>query len=554
MPDPVGSGAASYRRLALIAIAIGAILSIALYLQRPSLWLDEAGVALNIGRRSFAGLAEPLDWRQFAPVPWLWLEKLAVTVGGMHEWALRAPALVAGIALPWLVWAAGRRLVGEPAALVATVLTASGASLRYYANETKPYALDAAVAALLLLLAARMSDHRDDHRSWWGIGIIGVLAILMSFPAVLILGGIGLALASDALVRRHWPSLRRAVGWGIVWVAAFAVPQFLLYRRAASIARMPDFWRPAMAQIGTSGLIGRVSAAVNELIMTLMAVTVWPGSRLFLALFAVGAWIVWRRGGARPALLLIGPLFVTGVAWGIDRLPAHRRLMLFLAPVIALLLGAALTGMVDSLPRRWRSAGVALCLLLVLGVVISEISTGVRERKPSGGRELAAAVLARDPAPLWLTGASAAVWLVYSTDWSRPDTVRLDWFAATLRPRGPINRGGPDAAARTPDELLTFSAGPRGLEMLATPSGLHIDVAGAAAEGPSHGWGAHEAARIVAVAGRGAWLLMTHDRESERDALLAALRAFRIPIDAIRREQRGSLWWVIDPPASAARP
>jgi hypothetical protein len=79
----------------------------------------------------------------------------------------------------------------------------------------------------------------------------------------------------------------------------------------------------------------------------------------------------------------------------------------------------------------------------------------------------------------------------------------------------------------------------------------HLSQSTAAVRGDS---GGSEAARIGAVAGRGAWLLMTHDRESERDALLAALRAFRIPIDAIRREQRGSLWWVIDPPASAARP
>ena len=560
LPDQSGAGAISCSRLAVIAIATGAILRLALFLERPSLWLDEAMVALNVGRHSFAELTTPLDWEQLAPVPWLWLEKLIVVLGGMHEWALRAPALAGGIALPWLVWAAGRRLVGEPAALIATVLAASSATLLYYANETKPYALDAAVTALLLLLAASVVGRQDDHRSWWAIGIVGVLAVLMSFPAVLVVGGIGLALASDALLRRHGSNLRRLVGWGVVWVTAFAVPQLLVYRPAASIADMPDYWRPAMAQFGTPGVVGRIVQAVTEVRSTVLAATIWPETEYFLLLVLLGAWMVWRRGGTAPALILTGPLLLTAVAWLIDQLPANHRLTLFLAPVIALLLGAALAGMLDRLPRSWRSAGVAFCVLLVLGAVVSEIPTGLWLRKPSGGRDLAAAVQAGDPAPLWLTGASAPVWLVYSTDWSRPDTQRLDWFAAMLGSGGPVHRRNADAAARQPSESLSRAGGPRGLEVLARPSGLRVDIDGAAPGGPSPVWAEQEAARIAALAGRGAWVLMAHERVVERDALLKAISALPIGIDIVVGEKSGKLWWVIDttpstdPPRAVAGP
>ena len=82
----------SSRQLAIVALALigmGAILRLAKFLQNPGLWVDEAMIAVNVGRRSFAQLAEPLDYIQLAPVPWLWLEKLLVEIGGMQELVLR---------------------------------------------------------------------------------------------------------------------------------------------------------------------------------------------------------------------------------------------------------------------------------------------------------------------------------------------------------------------------------------------------------------------------------------------------------------------------------
>lgn len=518
---------------------------VAQFLERPSLWLDEASVALNIGRRSFTDLATTLDWSQLAPVPWLWLEKLLVSIFGMHEWALRAPALVAGIALPWLVWLAGRRLAGDPAALIATVLTVAGSGLLFYSNETKPYELDAVVGVVALIAALRLIEQRQVVRSWWRLGVIGTLAILASFPAILVLGALGIALMVDVFKRRDGRDLRHLVGWGVIWVTAFALPQMLLYRDGADMAGMARFWQPAMAHLGSPGLMGRASEAAHEVFAGLTTTSIWPGSEVFLLLIAIGAWDVGRRLGSTAGMMLIGPLVLTALAWALNQFPIQLRLTLFLAPIIALLFGAALVRLFHRWPGRWRPLGMVVCAALVLAASVRESMVGLERRKPSGGRALVESVLSGTRAPIWLASYSVSIWLMYTTDWSDPDTARLDAYAAMRRPSGPAYRFNSERAATLPDELFTRAGGPYGLELHSRPSGLLADIEGAVGL-PIASWGPQESARIAAVAGDGAWVMLSHLREPERDALLAGLRVRRLSVDTVLIEHRGLLLWVAD--------
>src|ERR1700730_13625855 len=86
-----------------LAITLGALLRLALYLRNRSLWYDEALLALNILHRPFAGLFGTLDYHQGAPVGFLLLEKLATKIGGGSEFALRFMPLLFGIGA-WLLF------------------------------------------------------------------------------------------------------------------------------------------------------------------------------------------------------------------------------------------------------------------------------------------------------------------------------------------------------------------------------------------------------------------------------------------------------------------
>ena len=86
---------------------------------------------------------------------------MAVLVGGNTEWALRALPLVAGLLLPFAMWSVARRLLPPIEALVAVALLALSPFLIYYANEVKPYGIDALVTALC---SRRRSASRNSRR------------------------------------------------------------------------------------------------------------------------------------------------------------------------------------------------------------------------------------------------------------------------------------------------------------------------------------------------------------------------------------------------------
>src|SRR5687767_12002909 len=79
----------SWRRLCAVLVAFGALLRIIQYAANRSLWLDEAAFARNVLDRSFAQLLLPLDYLQTPPMGFLLFEKLAVSVFGGSEYALR---------------------------------------------------------------------------------------------------------------------------------------------------------------------------------------------------------------------------------------------------------------------------------------------------------------------------------------------------------------------------------------------------------------------------------------------------------------------------------
>ena len=90
------------------AIAGGVFVRLVRWSNGGSLNSDELWIAMNLQRRSFLGLRGALDYDQLAPLGWLWLEKLILTLG-RSDAVLRFPALVAGCAVVGLTAVLARR-------------------------------------------------------------------------------------------------------------------------------------------------------------------------------------------------------------------------------------------------------------------------------------------------------------------------------------------------------------------------------------------------------------------------------------------------------------
>lgn len=76
---------------------LGISLAIYQFFYNRSLWNDEAALALNIIDKSFSQLLQPLDYKQVAPIAYLFVEKFLTLLMGKSEYALRIFSLVAFI-------------------------------------------------------------------------------------------------------------------------------------------------------------------------------------------------------------------------------------------------------------------------------------------------------------------------------------------------------------------------------------------------------------------------------------------------------------------------
>ena len=194
MSEALGRRGPSRLRLALAAaLTAGALFRTIAYGERSSLSLDEARLSLAIASQSFAGLLQPLSYDQAAPPLFLWAEKLAVILGGVNEYALRALPLIAGLAVPGVTYAFARRVVDRRTAAIAAALTALSPGMVLFSVQVKPYQTDALLCMGLLWIFAVESERAPHQRPGpWTIGL-GTVGVWCSVAVPFALAAIGLA-------------------------------------------------------------------------------------------------------------------------------------------------------------------------------------------------------------------------------------------------------------------------------------------------------------------------------------------------------------------------
>lgn len=170
--------------------------------------------------RSFAGLLKPLDNHQGAPVGFLLLEKLVVSLLGSHEYALRLMPLVASILTLPLFYLLCRQFLSRPIAVIALIVVAMGEKQYDYSADTKQYAVDVFVTVALMLLAMlavgnSLRQTAGSRRGLIALAIAGAMAVWFSHPAVFVLGAIGVMAAMEWFSRKRRSGIfdLAAVAW-----------------------------------------------------------------------------------------------------------------------------------------------------------------------------------------------------------------------------------------------------------------------------------------------------------------------------------------------------
>jgi hypothetical protein len=351
-----------------VAVALGLAFRAIQYAADRSLWFDESMLALNIIHRSAAGLTRTLDYAQAAPLGFLELEKLATYAFGESELALRMLPLICGLASVPLFAALALRLLRPTSALLATFVFACAAGPVYYASEVKQYSGDLAVAIGLTLLAVMFLDGALSGWAQVVASLAGALAMLLSHASVFVAGGLALALAANACLRRD----RKAVEATAAVVPWLLMSGFIIGYTSARTAELDTVIGPTTGAYGHGpSLLSRmhwIRDASSALLRSIGYPDGAPERYLhwpLLALAIVGAVGLAQRRALWVAFLLL-PFALTWIASALDKYPVFDRTVLFLVPATVLFL---IEG-VDVLVRAARSHTVRVCVAGILAAAV----------------------------------------------------------------------------------------------------------------------------------------------------------------------------------------
>jgi len=295
-------------------VALGVFLRIGRYLTNYPIWGDEAFLALNILRRGYLDLLSPLKYGQVCPILFLWAERTAVKLFGFSEMSLRLCPLICGVGSVLLFRrVAGRVLEGSALVLAMAIFAVSIHPIRHSA-DAKPYASDLLVALVLLALAIEWWRSPERTGWLWMLVLFAPIALAASFPAALVEGGIGLALAPSVWrTRRLGPKiafaayfLAVAVTFGGMYVGYMHGQQ-----TGVSLPELQKYWAESFPPLDSPARLASWLIATHAGRMF-----AYPGggargaSSATLLLVLIAASVLWRRRQKTILALLVMPMVV----------------------------------------------------------------------------------------------------------------------------------------------------------------------------------------------------------------------------------------------------
>jgi hypothetical protein len=339
----------SWERLAVFLILLlGFILRLQQYLTGRSLWLDEAMLALNIVNRDFAGLFQPLDYDQGAPIGFLLVEKIFNVMFGDHEFVLRFFPFVAGVAGLGLFYLLLRRTTSGIGLLTGLALFAFGPELVYYSSEMKQYILDVAVAISILLMATPIFEQKAKKRDFIYLGLVGILGLWFSHPALFMLAGIGIGLLIPALKQRERSLIISTLTLGVAWLANLGLLYLVSLRNLSQNTFLLEYWQENFMPASPWSNWSWFGAVFEDFIQHQVGVhiSIWEA----LIILILGLAYLSTKNKVYSGVLFVIFIFEL-VASAVRLYPLGGRLSLFLAPLVLILISHA----VDALEHRFHA-------------------------------------------------------------------------------------------------------------------------------------------------------------------------------------------------------
>ncbi len=351
----------------LLILLIGSTLRLTVYFQNRSLIIDEANLARNIVEKDYADFFQTLDYEQYAPPLFSVLTKGFTQLFGVNEFALRLPALVAGILSLFLLLLIAKRLnANYPARWYILLLFSFSTIAIRYSSELKQYGPDTAITLLFILWALKCRDKKFNLSLTLQWAILGAVAVWFSMPIIFVLASAGLA-----FLYNNWKlkigNLPRLLLIGGIWTISFGVYFFaVLYNDSLTEGLQHHHGRyffklmPTNLESLTQSFNLIISMFRNVTDQTIISIC-WS-----IATFLVGS-IVLARKKKFAFILLLMPIILCMIASHLHLYSFIARLVLFIFPLIMLAMGFGISFL-------WKRSNLALKLLFVGMILLTVVN------------------------------------------------------------------------------------------------------------------------------------------------------------------------------------
>ena len=353
-----------------IFIVLGIAMRLLRFGLKHPLWSDEAYLTFNLISRDIEQLTHALDYQQVCPLLFLWTERAIGQAVGFSEWSLRLLPTIASIASLFLFrHVAGRLLRGLGLVIAVAFLAISFTPIRH-AGEIKPYATDFLVALGLIALAVEWLRTPDRTRFLWGLAMLGPVAIGLSYPAVFVVGSVGLVLALPVCRARSSRAMVPLAVFGVASAGEFyGLLQHVVASQCASVLHwMSVYWAGAFPPRAPMALFQWLIRTHTSQMFAYPGGGDYGASAITTGL-VIAAIAVYLRRGSKPILALLLMPFALGlIAAALGRYPygVSARTMQYVAPAILLMAGLGAAVLLARLPGpHWRQP----VSLLIMGTI-----------------------------------------------------------------------------------------------------------------------------------------------------------------------------------------
>lgn len=362
--------------IAALLIFFGISLRTVQYSSGRSLWLDEAMLALNIVNKSYVELTESLDYAQGAPLGFLFIVKSIVNIAGNKESTLRFFSFITGIASVFLFYRLSKRVISQKGGLIGLGLFSILTPLVYYASEVKPYASDVAIYLLLLLVTLRYLDNKS-NKNLFILTVTGLIALVMSYPAIFMIAGVGVCLLINAAIEREGIKFRPLIFILFIWFSFFIALYYISYQSLAANQALVRPYASSFMPVPPWSDINWFHRSSIKLLENPIAISTHTVIKyLVMILIIAGCYSLFRKD-RDAAILFIVPIICVLIASGLEKYPFEGRFVLFLVPFILFLLGEGIASIHLSVGKYSRTVATVLSVALVVLIAAEPMKNAV---------------------------------------------------------------------------------------------------------------------------------------------------------------------------------